>query len=133
MKRTLYAAALVAAAAAFTVPAAGQTSGENRITRMIVYGNDRCPQGNGDIVICARRPERDRYRIPQELRDAPVDESDAESMSWAARAETMEYVGRSGIQSCSPEGPGGASGCWEQMMRAARGDRAAAVEQATRR
>jgi hypothetical protein len=38
--------------------------------------------------------------------------------------EALEYVGRTGIQSCSTVGPGGVSGCWNELVRAWRKDRA---------
>ncbi|HEX8622017.1 MAG TPA: hypothetical protein VF718_08595, partial [Allosphingosinicella sp.] len=109
MKAALSLAALAAAAA--LLPAPGQAQSE-RIRRLVVYGKDPCPRAASgeEIVICARRPETERYRIPRELRDTQPDD-DPESASWAARAEALEYVGRGGIQSCSTVGPGGASGC----------------------
>lgn len=124
MKAALSLAALtaVAAAAFLPAPAAAQTPQE-RIRRLVVYGSDPCPRStSGDeVVVCARRPETERYRIPQELRDPPDDDPD--SISWAARAEALEYVGRTGIQSCSTVGPGGASGCWNELVRAWRKER----------
>ena len=107
---------------AFAAQPAAET--QEKISRLIVYGSDPCPKGSDDeIVVCARRPDSERYRIPENLREpAPGPEGD----SWAVRAEALEYVGRSGIQSCSPNGPGGFTGCWEQMMRAARQERRAA-------
>jgi hypothetical protein len=127
MKSILTATAALAAVAMLApAPAAGQ-AGE-RINRVIVYGNDSCPRGEGDdVVICGRRGENERYRIPEELRDGAADD-DPESESWAVRATTLEYVGRTGIQSCSTVGPGGFTGCWAELMRAAREDRAAAAE-----
>ena len=118
--------AAAAAAAAAVVPAAAsaQTPAE-RITRVTVYGNERCPTATsaGEIVICARRPDNERYRIPKEIRDRePID--DPASTSWAERAQSLEYVGRTGIQSCSTVGPGGFTGCWSQLVRTARGERA---------
>src|SRR3954465_7734706 len=82
------------------------------ITRIIVYGNDPCPRGAGgeDIVVCARKPEGERYRIPKALRDAP--DHSPSRQSWANRAIDVEYAGQGGIQSCSPVGSGGASGCY---------------------
>lgn len=97
----------------------------DRIVRVVVYGNDPCPATTGDeIIVCARRSDSERYRVPEELRDEALD--DPENVSWAARAESLEYVGRTGIQSCSTVGPGGFTGCWAEMMRAARDERRAA-------
>ena len=122
MKAALSLAALAAAAAILPAPAAAQ-AGQERIRRVIVYGNDPCPRATGsdEVVICGRRPDTERYRIPQELRDQPGD--DPENTSWAVRAEALEYVGRTGIQSCSTVGPGGASGCWNELVRAWRKER----------
>ena len=128
MKAALSIAALGAAsAAALTlapVPADAQGAREERVRRLVVYGRDPCPraQSADEIVVCARRPETERYRIPRELRDSATAD-DPESTSWAARAEALEYVGRTGIQSCSTVGPGGVSGCWNEMVRAWRRDR----------
>jgi hypothetical protein len=121
MKAALSLAALAAAVSLFPAPAGAQAN--ERIRRLIVYGRDPCPRAaNGDeIVVCARRPETERYRIPKELRDQPGDDPD--STSWAARAEALEYVGRTGIESCSTVGPGGASGCWNELVRAWRKER----------
>ena len=121
---SLFATATLAAAA-FAVAAPAQTGNRDRISRVIVYGNDPCPRGaEGDIIVCGRRPDQERYRVPEELRDEAADE-DPESTSWAVRAESLEYVGRTGIQSCSTVGPGGFTGCWNQMMRAARDEQRA--------
>jgi hypothetical protein len=126
MKAALSLFALAAVAAAVTLlpaPAAAQGAQQERIRRLIVYGRDPCPRAaNGEeIVVCARRPETERYRIPRELRDTATD--DPGGTSWAARAEALEYVGRTGIQSCSTVGPGGVSGCWNELVRAWRQDR----------
>jgi hypothetical protein len=124
MKAALSASlALAAASPLLPSPAVGQAGAASaeRVSRVIVYGRDRCPRARGgDIVICARRPESERYRIPEALRE-PSD--NPENESWAVRAESLEYVGRTGIQSCSTVGPAGFTGCWEEMMRAARDER----------
>ncbi|HEY0129949.1 MAG TPA: hypothetical protein VGB57_00995 [Allosphingosinicella sp.] len=128
MKAALSIAALGAASAAaltlIPVPASAQGAQQERVRRLVVYGRDPCPraQSGDEIVVCARRPETERYRIPRELRDAATAD-DPDSTSWAARAEALEYVGRTGIQSCSTVGPGGVSGCWNEMVRAWRRDR----------
>jgi len=117
-----------AAAAATFLPAAAQAQAPaERITRVTVYGAERCPRATsaGEIVICARRPDNERYRIPKEIRDREAAEG-GESTSWAERAQSLEYAGRTGIQSCSTVGPGGFTGCWAQLVRTARGERAKA-------
>ena len=123
MKAALY-TLLAIGAGAVMMPAFAQaptTNSDEKVSRVVIYGRDACPRGTGDeIVVCARRPESERYRIPEALRE-PSD--NPENESWAARAETIEYAGRTGIQSCSTVGPGGVSGCWDQMVRAWREDR----------
>ena len=125
MKALLGTAALAAAATLAVAAQAQQpdfADTADRVSRVIVYGNDPCPRGDGEVVICGRRAERDRYRIPQELRDDAAS-PDPENESWAVRAQSLEYVGRTGIQSCSTVGPGGFTGCWAELMRAARAER----------
>lgn len=120
MKLALAAAAAIAALGA---PASSQALPEDiKINQLIVYGDDPCPAGTEDeIIVCARKPDADRYRIPEILRDNP---NDPANDSWANRAIEMSYVGRTGIGSCSTVGPGGATGCYEQLVRQARAERA---------
>lgn len=95
----------------------GTTADGKRIVSMVIYGDDPCPEGTGDeIVVCARQPERERYRVPKQFRKPDA----ATEKSWADRASTLNTVGNSGVGSCSPVGPGGASGCHTQTMRAAK-------------
>ena len=121
MKAVLLATALIGAGALATLTGAPAAAQSDRIARVIVYGNDPCPTSadGQEVVVCARRPERERYRIPKELRGTSGGASD----SWGARAESLEYVGRTGTQSCSTVGPGGFTGCYNQMARAWRKDR----------
>jgi hypothetical protein len=118
------AAALFAGALA-AAPAAAQRArpGEEKINQLIVYGNDPCKKsGEDEIVICVRKPDRERYRIPERLRGNP---NDPANQTWTDKAQSLEYVGRSGIGSCSAAGAGGWSGCFNDMVRAARAERAA--------
>src|SRR3954451_12711685 len=110
-----------AAAAAALAPGAAPAQTRERVTRVVIYGNDPCPVSENEIIVCARRPDKERYRIPEELRGG--NPNNPKNQSWAARAESLEYAGRAGIQSCSTVGPGGFTGCWAEIMRAARGDR----------
>lgn len=117
-------AAAFGAAAFLTAPAAAQTAvpGGERVNQLIVYGNDPCPAStNDEITICVRKDERERFRIPENLRDDP---NDPRNDSWANRANELQYVGRSGIGSCSPTGPGGMIGCFNQLVSQARAERA---------
>jgi hypothetical protein len=129
--RLLAAAALAAFALAAPAGAQGQGGAkagavtpeqELKVNQLIVYGNDPCPRSADEIIVCARRPEEDRYRIPAPLRQTEGPASN----SWANRALELQYVGRTGVQSCSPVGPGGASGCMTQLINQARAERAAA-------
>jgi len=125
MKALLLAAGAALLAAA---PAAAQTrpaapAAEPKISTMIVYGNDPCPPSTDDtIIVCGREDEKERYRIPKGLRGDP---NDPTNQAWASRATALEYAGRSGIGSCSTVGPGGASGCFNQIVRQARAERGA--------
>jgi hypothetical protein len=121
--KTALAAALFAGAFT-TAPAAAAPvkPGEEKVNQLIVYGNDPCKKSTEEeIVICVRKSERERYRIPERLRDDP---NDRNNQSWANNAQALEYVGRSGIGSCSTAGPGGWTGCFSDMVRAARAERA---------
>ena len=99
-------------------PAVAQT-----VSEVIVYGTDPCPRSSDDeIVVCARKPESERYRIPERLRQGGSLQS---RQAWAVRARSFETVGRTGINSCSPVGPAGFTGCTEQLIKEAfreRGD-----------
>lgn len=107
-----------------SAPAAAQTAAgpeDVKINQLITYGDDPCPQSTEtEIYICANKPEAERYRIPEDLRSDP---NDPVNQSWANRANELQYVGRSGIGSCSTSGPGGATGCFEDIVRAARAER----------
>ena len=83
---------------------------------LVIYGNDKCPQG----TICIRAKESDRYRIPQSLRSGPLAPQD---QPWAERAASIANVGASGTGSCSNSGAGGWTGCWKQQMKAARAEK----------
>jgi hypothetical protein len=92
-----------------------------KINQLIVYGDDPCPESTADqITVCARKGENERFRIPEALRDDPRAPG---RESWTNRAEALEYVGRSGTDSCSPVGGGGFTGCFTQLMRQARAER----------
>ncbi len=119
--KILLAAAAVALSA---LAASGPAHAQSRDRVLIIYGDEKCPTSGGEeIVICARKPESERYRIPEELRRP----GSSLQPSWADKARSIEYAGASGIGSCSPVGANGASGCFRQMARQARAERKAAA------
>ena len=109
--------ALAFAAAAVTgLPAAAQDEAGDRVNMVIIYGDDECPpSAEGEITVCARKAESERYRIPETLRSS----RSPENQSWTERVERYETVGNFGIMSCSPTGAGGEAGCTQQMIDAA--------------
>lgn len=111
-------AALVAGLAAISPrPALAQASGD-RVNEIIVFGTDPCPRSTDDeVVVCKRVGEEERYRIPERLREGGTL---AQRTAWANKVRSIERVGRTGIQSCSPVGPAGYTGCMEQMINQAR-------------
>ena len=123
MTRLLAATALIGAMA--VIPSA-PASAQNNVRMQVVYGDEACPSSNGEIiVVCVRRDESERYRIPPELRDT---RDLAANQSWLAQSQAVEYVGRGGTMSCSPVGPGGFTGCTEQLLRSARAEGGALLE-----
>ena len=100
-----------------------------RAQSVIVYGDEPCPKAEGDeIVVCSRRPETERFRIPKELREEgqPLAEQ-----SLAARVETLDDLTRfARPNSCSVVGTGGQTGCLQQMLQNWRALRRAAAAEA---
>jgi hypothetical protein len=119
--------AVAAGFAAFPAPAAAQA--DKAISEIIVYGNDPCPRSTDDqVVVCARKPEGERFRIPEKLRSGgPRQTRDA----WANKARQFETVGSTGTFSCSPVGPGGYTGCLTQVINQAKRERREQNDQGT--
>ena len=89
---------------------------ERIVIPVAVYGNDACPKaGENEIVVCARHPESDRYRVPAPLRQ---DVKTAADTAWSVKVEGMEDDARYLIPgSCTVVGPSGSTGCTQQMLR----------------
>ena len=101
-----------------------------RIVNAVVYGNDPCPNSKPDeIVVCARQPESERYRIPKRFREEPSTAPAAQA--WANRVDTIQEVNRVGLpNSCSPVGAGGQTGCTMEMLRQWNAEKQAAAKAA---
>ena len=98
-----------------TVAVAQSTTSE-----ITVYGTDPCPRStNGEIYVCNRRPEAERYRLPK---NQQLQGTRQERQSWAQRSRPLATVGATGPQSCSNVGPGGFTGCLTQEINQARRD-----------
>ncbi|MEQ7873541.1 hypothetical protein ABDK56_06000 [Sphingomonas sp. ASV193] len=109
----------VLAGAFAPVPVAAQSAG--KVSEIIVYGNDPCPRSTDDnVVVCARKPEGERYRIPEKLRPNGTRQ---EREAWASKATQIQTMGATGINSCSPVGPGGYTGCLTQLIRNSKKER----------
>jgi len=123
MKTPLVLAALSLAFASASPAAAAQ---ENQRVA-VVYGDDACPANKPDeIVVCARNPEGERFRIPERFRQKEIGPA-AGNQSWAVRAEGLDAAGpRTGVNDCSVVGPGGWTGCFSSWLRSNRDDRRAA-------
>ncbi|QMW23445.1 hypothetical protein [Sandaracinobacteroides saxicola] len=105
-------ATLLIAAALSATPLLAQ-AGTYRERLVTVYGTDACPKASNpdEIVVCTRRPEEERFRIPRPVRetDTSIDRRDNVGEQRAALASGKPSA--TGIGSCSSVGPGGMIGC----------------------
>ncbi|KTE00282.1 MULTISPECIES: hypothetical protein [unclassified Sphingopyxis] len=117
--------ALILAGSAALPAAAQQTVVEGeKVNQVVVYGDDQCPKGAADeILVCAKLPETERYRVPEMLRGNPLD---VRNEAWANKVVAVERIGRFGTDSCSPTGLGGFTGCTQALVAGAKAERQAA-------
>ena len=123
---TIRSLALIIAASGFglalAAPARAQDNAGDRVQVLAVYGEDACPPSTDEeIVVCKRYDESERYRIPKELRSSDSPENE----SRTARVRRLETLGKGGIGSCTPTGPGGVTGCTQELIQQAYAERAA--------
>lgn len=114
---------LIGTAGIIATPAGAQPRNE---AALVIFGDDACPAGN----ICVRAPESQRYRIPEGLREPARSPS---SERWADRAASLDQASASasapgGVGSCNAaSGQGSWTGCWNQMMKEGKAERAQAA------
>lgn len=114
MSHRKIAALILVAGIGLTAPAMAQDASEPRVNQLIIYGDDACPPStDGEITVCARKDEDERFRIPTALRE---DEPRGPNEAWTQRVQSYETVGASGTNSCSPVGAGGFTGCMVQLI-----------------
>lgn len=117
----LSAAAVMLAGGYVALPAPAAAQAQPNIAEILVYGNDPCPRSTDDqVVVCARRPEAERYRIPPNMRQSGTPQ---QMQSWAVRSRSLETAGATGINSCSPVGPAGYTGCLSKLIKESQGER----------
>lgn len=122
IKISLFSASLIVLSGLAATPVIAQDAAGDKVNQLIVYGDDLCPQSTeNEIVVCARKDEGERYRIPQTLRDNP---NAPGNEAWSQRVKSYEYVGASGTNSCSPTGLGGTTGCTQTLLRQAYAEKA---------
>ena len=123
------ATALAVAGGIAALPAPALAQSAPNVAEIIVYGNDPCPRSTDDqVVVCARRQEAERYRIPPKMRQSGTPQ---QMESWAVRSKNLETVGATGINSCSPVGPAGYTGCLIEVIQAAKGERKQTADEQT--
>lgn len=89
--------------------------GNYRSRTVVVFGDDPCPTSSNpdEIIVCARRPEEERYRIPKDLREQQRAEEIARRDQVAAERAALASgrAAATGTGSCSAVGAGGMIGC----------------------
>jgi len=74
MKKRYLIAAAAPGLAMLATPVAAQDQPGDRVNQLVIFGDDPCPQSSEDeIVVCARKDESERYRIPETLNWARYD------------------------------------------------------------
>lgn len=107
------------------VPVPSGDTSQPRQRLVTVFGTEECPKPTSpdEVVVCARLPEADIYRIPKQLRAA----NDKRVSPFQANRNLLlgDSSGGAGgsIGSCSAVGSGGASGCNQQQIDAWARDR----------
>lgn len=111
--RTVPLIALALAAAPLAAQEAADTSTAMQTYRqrtVTVYGNDPCPvaQSPDEVVVCARRPEEERYRL-RTVEPVPGERTEQGGTGRLLGADDVRLAGGTG--SCTTVGPGGVHGC----------------------
>lgn len=107
-------------------PAADADTSQPRQRLVTVFGTEACPKptSKDEIVVCARLPDSEIYRIPTRLRAA----NNIKTSPFQANRSLLLGDGSGGaggsIGSCSVNGIGGASGCNKRQIDAWAQDRA---------
>jgi hypothetical protein len=111
----------MAIAAALPGSAYGQPASIDNIADYLARAEEKlalpleCPEATGDeIVVCGRRDEAERYRLP--IRPDGFDPKGSVPSVSRERHELIQE-GNAGIGSCSAVGSGGFTGCFHQNTK----------------
>src|SRR3546814_11724602 len=70
---------------------APSTDGAQKISVLVTFGDEPCPESTGDeIVVCAQKPESERYRVPKELREEALEKKANRGGAWGAAVEDYD-------------------------------------------
>ena len=96
---------------------AQQPAPPERISFLVTFGEEKCPEAAGDeIVVCAVQPETERYRIPKSLREN--DDAAVAGGSWTSAVESLDGYARANLpNSCSVNGSNGFTGCTQKLLQ----------------
>lgn len=83
-----------------------------------VFGTDPCPKSSDpdEIIVCSRRPDDERYRIPPTVRSDVKPDGPFEGSNRKALLGDASGGAGGGIGSCSAVGSGGGTGCNQAMQ-----------------
>lgn len=120
MRTALYMALMLAAVPSTTFAQEADPVGADQTTQMVienykrvtvtVYGDDPCPaaQSPDEIVVCARRPEEERFRL-RTVEPVPGERIEQGGVGRTLGTDDVRLAGGTG--SCTTVGPGGLTGC----------------------
>ena len=105
-------------------PAVGSDTSRPRQRLVTVFGTEACPKPSSpdEVVVCARLPESEIYRIPERLRQAQNRQSVFTNNRSLLLGDSSGGAGGS-IGSCSAVGAGGMIGCSRNQVDAWANDR----------
>lgn len=105
-------------------PAPNADTSAPRQRLVTVFGTEACPKPTSpdEVVVCARLPESEIYRIPERLRQAQNRQSVFTSNRALLLGDSAGGAGGS-IGSCSAVGSGGMIGCSRNQVDAWANDR----------
>ena len=87
---------------------------DTAVNVVYITENEQCPASTEEVITVCGILE-DQYRIPKTLRQS----GDPANEAWASRVREFQSVGDFGINSCSPTGSGGLTGCTQKLIEAA--------------